>query len=213
MTERPIRRTAEQVRALLGGATQLRVPVKPPPSVSGADFAALDNSDPPQWWLWRGERDETAEPWEPLPKCPFGKAGDVLWVQETWRPIGPWETRSETVQYRVDETCLRKTGWPESFRIGTKDGRNKWRPSTTMPRWASRITLEVLRVWMERLNYIWIDAVLAEGIRGESEELGGFDDGLAFFEFMQYWDRQWAKRGYGYDTNPWVWCAEVARKR
>jgi hypothetical protein len=48
-----------------------RIQLPGEPHTPGYDYIALDNSDPQQWWTWRGERDESAEPWERLPTCAF----------------------------------------------------------------------------------------------------------------------------------------------
>jgi len=81
-----------------------------------------------------------------LGQCPFGVPGDRLWVRETWRQ---GNTR---VLYRTDDVC------PSQVR---------WRPSIHMPRWASRITLEITDVRVQRLQEISDEDALAEGLRSD----------------------------------------------
>jgi hypothetical protein len=91
----------------------------------------------------------------------------------------------------------------------------KWRPSIFMPRWASRITLKVNRVWVERVQDISEKDAIAEGVEKISD---GFWRCYQFPEkgfrtsatasFMSLWDSINAKRGYGWDTNPHVWVVE-----
>lgn len=98
--------------------------------------------------------------------CPFGTIGARLYVRETWRPVGPWECREDgaTIQYHADSAYLRKTGWPEDFRVKAGDGRDKWKPSIHHPRWASRLTLEITDVRVERLQDISEEDAEAEGV-------------------------------------------------
>ena len=79
------------------------------------------------------------------------------------------------------------------------DGGDNWRPSIHMPRWASRITLEVVNVRVQRL----------QEITHEDARCEGFDslDGFALL-----WDRINEKRGYGWHTNPWVWVVDFSRR-
>ncbi len=134
--------------------------------------------------------------------CPYGKPGDRLWVRETWAPRaqgGYW--------YAADpETALFKESW-----IGFK-----WRPSIFMPRSASRITLEIIGVRVERLQEISEADALAEGIvRWDSpgahymfaiNEAGDYNGPTARLVYQGLWDRingvdSWA-------SNPWVWVIE-----
>ena len=99
-------------------------------------------------------------------------------------------------------------------------GGDGWRPSIHMPRWASRITLEVLSVRVERVQEINPRDAMDEGIgrhwdghkywwenyQGECNFLGNNEGPLKSFESL--WDSINAKRGYGWDKNPWVWVVE-----
>ena len=146
--------------------------------------------------------------------CPYGVPGDRLWVQETWRPVPPWETRRETVQYRADGAYLLRTGWPESFRIKLgRDRRGKWRPSIHMPRWASRISLEVTQVRAQRLQDISKADAKAEGVAAwfptsptVTQLVGPGYRGSYRNGFHARWDALNRKHGHGWDLNEWVFA-------
>lgn len=94
----------------------------------------------------------------------------------------------------------------------------RWRSPIHMPRWASRITLEIVDVWVERLQDISIRNVIAEGVsnkkQDDSESLTASNSGLpslAHYRFACNWDRTNAKRGYSWESNPFVWVVEFRR--
>jgi len=143
-------------------------------------------------------------------RCPYGKPGDHLWVRETHTFT---ETDGETyveVHY-PDETTRRcecsmdaaevASLWIENREEGG-DGADNWRPSIFMPRWASRITLEVVSVRAQRLQDISEEDAKAEGFTGEH-----FD--LAVNDFIWAWGTINGKReGCAWQANPWVWAVE-----
>ena len=114
--------------------------------------------------------------------CPFGQPGDRLWVREAFT-----EYPQKGLLYKADG-CNKKLGvwWG-------------WRPSIHMPRRASRIKLEVTDVRVERLQNISEEDIYAEGIDTNSHD------------FMELWDSINAKRGHGWDANPFVWVVEFRR--
>ncbi len=126
--------------------------------------------------------------------CPFGQPGDRLWVRETFK-----ELRAEfggidghVVNYRAQYAD--KT---EAWRNGP------WKPSIHMPRWACRLLLDVKAVRVERLQDISRADAIAEGT---------VDIKTPCMDFALLWDSLNAKRGYGWDTNPWVWVIEFERE-
>lgn len=141
--------------------------------------------------------DEKGGPWV------IAGVGDKLWVRETF---GIANGNGHRTVYRAD---LGTDRWPAS--VSTEHA--KWRPSIHMPRWASRITLEVLRVRVERLQDITEQDAVAEGFT----ELGlicrtvGGGCIVAREFFRKGWDELNAKRGYPWDDNPWVWVVEFRR--
>jgi hypothetical protein len=82
------------------------------------------------------------------------------------------------------------------------------RSSIFMPRWASRLTLEITAVRVERLKDITIEDAQAEGVT----PLGVEGDGRRWrASFRELWDSLNAKRGYGWDKNPWAWVISFKR--
>jgi hypothetical protein len=178
-------------------------------------------------------------------KCPYGIPGDRLWVRETWRPV-VWGADHCYIEYRTGghahegdgRVCLvppTATAAYEAYAdrqmraaIAAGDGKPEycpepWRPPIYMPRWASRITLELTGVRVERLQEIsWRD-VVAEGVDGALDAHGrrvakaiaqteNDRGGASLYEmFRVLWNGLNAKRGFGWDTNPWVWVLEFKR--
>lgn len=85
----------------------------------------------------------------------------------------------------------------------------KWIPSIFMPRWASRINLEITNIRVERVQEISIDDIYAEGCKSIS---CSDEDASELYEwFSELWNSINKKRGYGWDDNPWVWVIEFKR--
>jgi hypothetical protein len=190
------------VRAILEGRkTQTRRVINPQP------FLAASSDDGQMYWLIDYEDPTKRAAWpehdEPFwVHCPYGKSGDRLWVREVWAPhdkgVVSWKER-ELVYYRADDETVYDT-----------DG--KWRTPIFMPRWASRITLEIVSVQVERLQEMKCEDVLAEGspipLREHSNPELGIQCVSAKEWFQQGWDSLNAKRGYSWASNPWVWVLE-----
>ena len=183
MKERPIPFSAPMVRALLAGTkTQTRRIVK------ARDLEWMD--------VHQGLREpDNAE------RCPYGQpGGDRLYVRETW-----------AAPHAYDHLPPRLI--PQDARIhyaATEDrGGLLWRPSIHMPRWASRITLEVTGVRVERLQDISEVDALAEGVTDEGSlvtDLNGKDRGGTIAAYATLWE---VINGVGsWDDNPWVWVLQ-----
>lgn len=121
---------------------------------------------PDDWWICLDPDDEQ-ERANALKMCPHGVVGDRLWVRETWRTLERESDGVDGILYRADEafipianTRAAAEAWVAANR---RDG--KWRPSIFMPRWASRITLEITEVRIEKVQDISSEDVLAEGVR------------------------------------------------
>jgi hypothetical protein len=96
----------------------------------------------------------------------------------------------------------------------TEDRGFPWRPSIHMPRWASRITLEVAGVRVERLRDITEEGAKAEGVSPTCPiygDCGGYKHEGHKEAFTKLWDSIYAKRGFGWDVNPLVWVIEFKR--
>lgn len=136
---------------------------------------------------------------ERLTWCPYGApgGGDTLWVRETW--AYPRDTCSVCgdLVYGDDCRCGDCASGPILYRAtDTYDG--PWKSSIHMPRWASRITLEITRVRCERLWEITEEDAIAEG----------FESRVAF---AACWDKLNLERGYAWAGNWWVWVITFKR--
>ncbi|QBY56125.1 hypothetical protein [Cupriavidus oxalaticus] len=151
-----------------------------------------------------------------LPFCRHGKPGDRLWVRETWYcddyrvKRGPYLKPDDL---DVDEAREHGTLVYAADGLDPYEAEQPiWRPSIHMPRWASRITLEITGVRAERLNDCSEADARAEGVRGWSTTGGdGYeDDGqTAREQFVDLWN---GINGAGaWHANPWVWVVEFRR--
>ena len=196
--DRPIILNAAMVRAVLSGQkTQTRRPIKVQP---GADIVDVGYDYHADLWLGNTQEDNDlgyCSSW--AERCPFGKDGDRLWVRETWtaamhEPKGPTDCL-----YRADDNG------------GVEDlAEAKWTPSIHMPRWASRITLPLISVRVERVQDISEADVWAEGITVPlAAEVSG-KNWADIPTLHDAWREVWVSI-YGqssWDANHWVWVAE-----
>jgi hypothetical protein len=127
-----------------------------------------------------------------LLKCPYGQPGDRLWVRETWADNIPGCPNGIT--YKADHIDPKGDGPANPI---------KWKPSIHMPKAAARIWLEVTNVRGERLREITEEDAIAEGIR---IGIGGMPYFSCREAFAALWNSLNAKRGYGWDSNPFVWA-------
>jgi hypothetical protein len=196
----PILMSAPMVRALLEGRkTQTRRVIKPQPTVDGG---ADDSGYGRDWWLEWKSHESGFYPEELARLCPYGKPGDLLWVRETWihgyefdandMPIYDGEELREKTWYRASDPELR---WADH-------DSTPWKPSIHMPRWASRLTLELTEVRVERLWDISYSSMEAEGCL-PSNICGGSWTVLR----DEYWKPLWESINgpASWDANPWVW--------
>lgn len=111
MIERAFQADAREAKGLHDGSiTRVVRVVDPQPTCSDADFAGLDNSEPPQWWVWRGEYGE-GEALEPLGLCPFGVVGDRLIATPAYHDEPPCKHRGcKSHVTHPCEGCGRKWG-------------------------------------------------------------------------------------------------------
>ena len=206
MTEKPIIFSGPMVRALLAGLkTQTRRVVK-------------RQKHPYGHWLSPDEIALEVHGRTGAVKSPYGRPGDRLWVRETWTPGYYHDADHEdgprtSIIYRANGTeetvAAPNYELAEQWRWAySEDGDEppRWRPSIHMPRWSSRITLEITDVRVERLRQITGSDAVAEGVRSRLP-----DCGVAQNEFRDLWDAINAKRGHGWETNPWVWVIEFKR--
>jgi len=234
MTEHPIIFSGEMVQAILEGKkVQTRRVIKPQPT--------YDTACGGHWYWFTGTWKSicvgcsTVEKFtsrmltpsvslnHPRPRCPYGIPGDLLWVRETWATPGNYDSikpsELSASHFTRDQIVYRAT---EQY----GDVYYRWRPSIFMPRWASRITLEVVSVRVEQVQEIDQADAKAEGapaLFGPNNPPFGYREG-----FERLWDSINAKRtiihewedddgiihrdkvpgGYSWQSNPWVWAVE-----
>lgn len=147
---------------------------------------------------------------------PYGKPGDLLWVRETWgrttnvndSPL--WPGRAHIPMDGGEVVIFAADGhWQWCDGDGFATERSMWRPSIHMPRWASRITLRITDVRVERLQDIREDDARAEGCDPVIHEDGAIDCGTRKTTFARLWNRI---NGCGaWEANPWVWAISFER--
>ncbi|MEG9670896.1 hypothetical protein V6X57_15815 [Serratia bockelmannii] len=185
MKERPVIFNGEMVRAILDGRkTQTRRVIA---NVSPDNCIPLHKPTKTKDGVYTHVMDA---PGHGL--CPFGQVGDRLWVRETWTPESiDAEDGSYSPDYRATAN-----GQP-------LDGR--WTPSIHMPRWASRTTLEITAVRVERLNDISDGDAIREGCSAADMKSGDcVADVFARLWLSIYGEESWR-------ANPWVWVIEFRR--
>ncbi len=200
MTERPILFSGPMVRAILNGRkTQTRRVVKPGSLKPGVRAMRWENYDANYLALTHA--------------CPYGVSGDRLWVRERALYWTGGVGGTTAVCYQ-DEARLPKL-LEDAERVAAIKQRDaeanaifgnwRWRPSIHMPRWASRITLEIVSVRVERLNEINLHDAFAEGCPADC---GGHADSGDWFEWL--WNSINADK-HPWDSNPWVWVVEFKK--
>ena len=187
MNEKPILFSGPMVQAILAGVkSQTRRVIKP------------------EWSRCLDLEDEDDQE-KALQQCPYVRLGSFLWVRETWYQTTNKDFTPGQVIYKAD-------GWEHA------DGSKMyWRPSIHMPRSASRIDLKITAVWIEHLQDITKANARDEGMscafNGGTYDfsIGPYDAYTA--NFRRLWDAINAKRGYGWDVNPWVWVIRFMKIR
>ena len=220
---KPMLFSGEMVRAILDGRkTQTRRPLKPQPRILPFPF----------------DDEVIVHLLPPSSDCPFGQVGDRLWVRETFcleyqvesdqkppftdgRPIR-WEFAGmESDPEGADSIWIqphyRATDPTPELAYEDSGGEPtvRWKPSIHMPRWASRITLEITDIRIERLQEITEEEAEAEGRepRWSMEEPKSVREclGSARYAFANLWESLYEKKGLGWYANPWVWVIGFRR--
>lgn len=206
MKERPILFSGAMVKAILAdNKTQTRRVMKPslPAYVTRVGYSLMTEK-------WHAFDDNQ---WETITKldCPYGQPADRLWVRETWA-LGADEAGEPKVFFRATDTPMVGMAFPNKPAI------EAWKPSIHMPRWASRLTLEICDVRVQRVQEISEEDAIAEGI--ERTSLGFRDYELpanvmhgvpASYSFQTLWDSINAARGFSWQSNPFVWALTFRR--
>lgn len=213
--EKPILFNGEMVRAILDGRkTQTRRLLKPeqvphlsPSEIEGNNefpemkYISIVQSHPRWGFAAFGETEEKcAQQLLEYGGSPYRK-GQKLWVRETHSIVPKtayWHTPETPHRENGDHWAVYREGWDRSA--------PRWKPSIHMPRWASRITLEVKSVRVERLQDISEDDAKAEGFTGQQGEARFYhnDEISAFAHFRETWQSIYGN----WKSNPWVWVVE-----
>lgn len=196
MNERPILFNGEMVRAILDGRkTMTRRVLKPQPDKSIMFPVVGQYFQKP---------------------CPFGVPGDRLWVRETWRPDTAWSGSSNgcIIEYRAD-------GEKKEFEkcLSVPVSNQKWLPSIHMPRWASRITLEITNIRVERLQEITEGDAYREGCSMDRFTPDDYKNPwcdvtqpIAINNFSSLWNSINGKK-HPWESKPWVWVIEFKKMK
>ncbi len=185
MKEKPILFSTEMVKAILEGRkTQTRRVIKPIPKLlcvrDGAEHWTIPNYGTGEW------------------VCLYGQVCDRLWVRETWGLLNtePKDGKDKaTIYYKATD------GNKHVLRY------QKWRPSIFMPRWASRITLGITDIRVQRLQEISETDCIAEGI---PQQIPDYWESH-YKAYSVLWDSINFKRGYSWESNPFVWAITFKR--
>lgn len=234
MKERPILFNTEMVKAILEGRkTQTRRVVKSDKAHLRQKVCREGSCFPHEFlenWMFYDSydldeigRESNCISDRNVIKCPFGNEGDRLWVRETWH-VEPGVTGWSMDE---NEPC---TGWIEYKAGGSKEVTAPnfesvqncfpkgevdwdflpydWRPSIFMPRWASRILIEITNIRVERLNDISVEDAKAEGFDYSTHpsaiEMGYAIGAKTNFRFT--WEQIYGQNAW--NKNPWVWVVE-----
>lgn len=148
-------------------------------------------------------------------KSPYGMAGDRLWVRETWRTEERVSSAIDGIRFAADDTFVpieNTRAAADLWVIDHDNGRHgkNWRPSIFMRPWASRISLEITNVRIERLQDITEEDAVAEGcpVGGAAGGCTGPCSPLHQYEWL--WDHINEKRA-PWKSNPFVWVVEFKR--
>lgn len=221
MSDKPILFNAEMVRAILEGRkTQTRRQMKPQPYGVGRNEWRWDRvgGNGKDWWSTTGGPFDmnVAKFCEMF--CPH-RPGDRLWVRETWFADPPndgswaytqWSGCSNSKLSDIPEchqspgSCIFRATW------AGQDDALRWRPSIHMPRWASRITLPLVSVRVERLQDISCADAMAEGISATANQFSiDCDTEDPRRMFVALWTSIHGPESR--DANPWVWVLEWSK--
>ena len=195
MKERPILFSGPMVRAIIDGRkTQTRRMVKPQPVLVGEPSVPFRTAD--------------ADPKGIIP-CPYGAVGGRLWVRETWGLMSYHDTTDwcgGSIK-AVPECELRERYLVEhaaNWKLPSESA--CWRHPVSMPRWASRITLEIVSIRVERVQEISEEDAKKEGVT--ITEYYAMSRHPYRSAFIDLWT---SIHGGNWDANPYVWVVEFRR--
>ncbi|EFR0945551.1 hypothetical protein ABLE27_003783 [Salmonella enterica] len=202
MNERGMIFNAEMVNAILSGRkTQTRRPIK----WKQTRFTEIAERDDGSLWPWAEDCERGGDIWF---ACPYGEIGDRIWVRETFHV----HSRATDVATLVYRASVRNSWTEQTHRVpiavcDKPATPEKWTPSIHMPRWASRILLEITDVRVERLRDLSEEDAKSEGI---TPPAGGVLPGWEYrINFRDLWMDIYGTDSW--EANPWVWVIEFKR--
>lgn len=213
MNEHMIIFSTEMMRAILSGRkTQTRRICKLPEDARQIQYWTTPSGMPQNGYASPGVNYWTRSG-NHIDPCPYGFVGDHIWVRESLRRCQDSEGSMPLALYDVDRSPVLSGGRPAEW---------KWMPSVLaaryMPRWASRITLEITAIRVERLQDISEQDAIAEGMLFLGGAFDHFDkapwaDPGDSKQYPWRWARgafcaAWKRineKCYPWDSNPWVW--------
>lgn len=185
MSTKPILFSTPMVQAILDGRkTMTRRVIKPQPMImaNGKPLNGYNDS------MIKAAGEFLTPKYQP---------GDILWVRETWCNISDWTCVDPSVG--LPDGFIYKADWHARLE------HPRWRPSIHMPRAAARLFLRVTDVRVERVQDMPLFDVWDEGTPQMPGNLHS-DGAVNQWDFRYLWDALNAKRGFGWDVNPWVWA-------
>ncbi|MGJ3290048.1 hypothetical protein [Klebsiella michiganensis] len=203
MKERGMIFNGEMVRAILDGRkTQTRRPIK----WKQTRFTEIGEREDGSKWPWSEDAEHACDFWHP---CPFGAVGDRIWVRETWAEAGASAPDLKLYRATYPEHV------PSIYENVPPAEEIHWTPSIHMPRWASRILLEITDVRVERLNSISQEDAKAEGMEltgwrpTYSDPDSGGEVMTPYDNFAELWSSIYGEESW--NANGWVWVIEFKR--
>lgn len=202
MKERGMIFNGEMVRAILDGRkTQTRRIMKVQPDTPEFGLRRIIESSIANeigMYFWSQEDARGIKARSKQFSCPFGDVGDRIWVRETWAEAGAG----------APDLKLYRANYPEHVPTHYENvppvDEIRWTPSIHMPRWASRLTLEITGVRVERLASVSDEDVGKEGYPANPAPYGGTMDKWLWFRGL--WDSIYPDQSFKH--NPWVWVIE-----
>lgn len=226
--DKPILFSAPMVRAILDGRKTMTRRIVKHPHIVDADIWSRTADEMGRWEFGCASGAPGSYGHGDYVRCPYGAPGDRLWVKETWQYADWTEDGYPYIRCAADDSrrlCERvpsewserlSSVWsglsaPENIAIDGRASDRCWRPSIHMPRWASRITLEVTGVRVERLHAIAGRDVLAEGVdNGKSNPAQGERwENMQRMAFEALWSE--INGAESWKANPWVWVVSFKR--
>lgn len=213
----PILFSGPMVRAILDGRKSVtRRVIKPQPfgpTKYHTGISKFFDKGEGRWWGVTAD----IHRFDPSPatlfdiRCPYGAAGDLLWCRETWADLRGMGFDTD-VAYRAQ--YLNRHGAEDADSQQRREEYGvPWKPSIHMPKRYARLWLRVTDIRVERLQDISEDDAIAEGSQVPLDEIHPRPQ-AALSErhaFANLWDTLNAGRGFGWETNPYVWCISFER--